>query len=159
MKFSIRQRFEKFKIYVLDLFKQGLSPHELALSLAVASFWGVIPLLGIATPAVAFFSLRWKLNLPIAMFVTYAISPLHVGLFIPFIHVGERLLGVEHIPITWAAMKQGFQEDIIQTLLDRGWQLGYGVIGWTVIALPVSIAMYYILKLLLDSRKKAKEKV
>jgi len=128
------------------LLTQGLSPHEIGLSVAFAVFWGVIPVFGVATPVITFFAIRWKLNVPIAIFVTYVLSPLHVGLFIPFIHAGEWLLGQEHLPITFEAIREGFSQDILETLADRGWQLSYALLAWLVIMLPISIASYYLAK-------------
>jgi len=148
----LKRKYSEWKSYVKALFKQGLSPHEVALSIALASFWGVIPLLGIATPAVTFLTLKWKLNLPIAIFTTYVLSPLHVGLFIPFIHAGEWLLGIPHLPITFDALRDGLKSDILLTLSERGWQLSYGVLGWIMITLPLSVIIYLLFKSIL-SRK------
>jgi len=130
------------------LLTQGLSPHEIGLSVAFAVFWGVIPVFGVATPMITFLAIRYKLNVPIAIFVTYVLSPLHVGLFIPFIHAGEWLLGQEHLAITFEAIREGFSQDILETLADRGWQLSYGLLAWLVIMLPISIASYYLAKVI-----------
>lgn len=156
MTFSLDHSIRRLNRYIKKLFTQGLSPHEIGLSIAVASFWGVIPFIGVATPAVTFLCLRWKLNLPIAMFFTYALSPLHIGLFIPFIYGGEWILGVDHLPITWEVMKQEFSDDIRQALLDRGWQLLYGLIGWVILMLPISMAVYFLTKFIVTRSHKSK---
>lgn len=142
--------------YVRKIFSQGLTPHELSLSVVIAIFWGLIPFFGVATPMVTFICLRLKLNLPIAMFLTYALSPLHVGLFIPFIYAGEWMLGIEHLPISIEALRSGLSDDFILTITQRCSQIIFGLFGWLVILLPTSIVLYHILTSLLKHREKSK---
>lgn len=140
------------------VFSQGLTPWEMALSIVLGAFWGVIPLIGIATPAITFSAIYFRLNLPLALFMTYAVSPLHVLLFLPFIYAGEAIVGAEHLPITFERVQSAFQEDFMAALSDLSLQLGHGLVGWITIGIPVSIALffliYYILKYNPRSRKK-----
>ena len=74
------------------LFRQGLTPVELALSMSIGAAVGVIPLFGITTFITTAIILRLRLNLPVALFMTYALGPAHVLLFLPFIRFGEGVL-------------------------------------------------------------------
>lgn len=139
------------------VFSQGLTPKEMALSIVLGSFLGAIPLIGVATPAVTFLALYLRLNLPLALFMTYAVSPLHVLLFLPFIYGGEAILGVEHMPITFEGVKTAFQADIMTALSDLSLQLGYGLVGWVVIGIPVSIGLFFLIYISLKYWSTAKQ--
>lgn len=141
------------------VFSQGLTPKEMALSIVLGSFLGVIPLIGVATPVVTFLAIYLRLNLPLALFMTYALSPMHVLLFLPFIYGGEAIMGIEHIPITFEGVKTAFQADIMTALSDLSLQLGYGLIGWIVIGIPVSIALFFLIYIPLKFFSKAKPEV
>lgn len=138
------------------VFSQGLTPWEMSLSIILGSFLGVIPLIGVATPVVTALCLYFRLNLPLAMFMTYALSPLHVLLFLPFVYGGETILGVEHMPITFEAVKAAFQDDIITAISDLSLQLGYGLVGWLVIGIPVTIVLFFIIYFTLKYFQKRK---
>jgi len=139
----LKARIKRGWAYVKSLFKQGLSPHELALSIATACFWGVIPIIGIATPAVTFSAIKAKLNLPLILFVTYLLSPFHIGLFVPFVIAGEWIVGAEHVPFTFEVMRTSFQTDVLGMIQERGLQILYGLIGWLVITAPIAVLVYY----------------
>jgi len=148
----ISQKLRVIGRYARKIFSQGLSPHELSLSVAVAIFWGLFPFPGVATPVITFICLKWRLNLPIAMFLAYAIIPIQVGLFIPLIYAGEWICGADHLPISFAALQHGLKDDLLMTLVQRAGQICYGVMGWLVLILPISVMLYYILKTVLGSR-------
>ncbi len=142
---------------LIKVFNRGLTPWEMALSIMLGSFFGAIPLIGVATPAVTYLSIILRLNVPIALFMTYAVSPLHVLLFIPFIHLGEWILGFPQTSITFDAVTTAFKTDIIVALKDMALQLGCGLVGWILIGLPVAMillfVLYSILRLAMPARK------
>ena len=148
----ISRKVKVIRRYARRIFSQGISTHELSLSVAVAIFWGLFPFPGVATPVITFICLKWRLNLPIAMFLAYAIIPLQVGLFIPLIYAGEWMSGTEHLPISFEALNHGLRDGLLMTLVQRAGQIGYGVMGWIVLILPLSMLLYYILKSLLVRR-------
>jgi uncharacterized protein (DUF2062 family) len=62
------------------------------MSIAAAAAFGVIPMFGVTTIAITCLALYLRFNLPLALFVTYAMGPIHLLLFIPFIRVGEFIM-------------------------------------------------------------------
>lgn len=117
----------------------------MALSITLGVFFGIIPLIGVATPAVTFLAIAFRLNLPIAIFMTYAVSPLHILLFIPFIYAGEWIVGVDHQEITFEAVKHAFQSDFFSAMADLAQQLGLGLIGWIILASASAIFLFWTL--------------
>ncbi len=132
---------------IIALFNQGLTPRELSLSITLGVLIGVLPLFGIATPLITGLSIWLRLNLPLAVFMTYAVSPIHLLLFIPFIRVGEWLYGVQHSILTFASIKNAFVHDYVAALQDLIFHLCCGLTGWVVIGFPVTIGLFYAIYL------------
>lgn len=127
------------------LFRQGLAPRELALSIVIGALIGILPLFGVAAFIIAFIAIVLRLNLPIALFITYAVTPIHLFLFIPFIRIGETVFSVEPSWLSFADIKASFQADYLLALQQLSFQLVCGVAGWFLVAIPIAILFYFIL--------------
>ena len=141
---------KKFREYdwvkkTIKVFSQGLTARELALSITLGVVVGVIPLLGVATPLLAGLAIILRLNLGVTMFVTYAVTPLHILLFIPFIRIGEFIFNAGHTFNSFAELKHAFQNEGLSLFSDLAMQLGFGITGWTLVALPASIILFPVL--------------
>lgn len=129
------------------LFKQGLNPRSLALSITLGAVIGILPLFGIATWIVTFLALSLRVNLPLSIFTLYAVSPLHVALFVPFIKLGEWILSIEESILSLEAIKFAFKQDFFTALYDLSFELAYGVLAWAILAIPIALCLYFILLL------------
>ncbi len=130
---------------VIALFRQGLAPRELALSIIIGSVIGIMPVFGVAAFLIGFISIVLRLNLPIALFVTYAITPVHLLLFIPFMRIGESILRVQHSFLSFADIRQAFEAGYLIAFQQLSFQLFCGVVGWFLVAIPIAILSYLIL--------------
>jgi uncharacterized protein (DUF2062 family) len=81
---------------LLTLLKQGISPHRLALCVAIGVVVGNVPILGISTLLCAAIALAFRLNLPAMQLVQAAMAPTQLLLIIPFVRLGEWILRVPH---------------------------------------------------------------
>lgn len=131
------------------LFKQGLSPVQIALSVVVSVIVSLLPIFGIAIIILAAIAVRFRVNLPIMIVISYIVEPLKIMLFIPFIHIGESLFGVDHTLLTFEAIKIAFESNIIETLKTLSFEFLCGICGWFLLALPISILIYGPMKSLL----------
>ncbi len=129
----------------LDLFKQGLSPRELALSIAAGSVIGVLPLFGVSTVLTTSLSVYMKLNLPVALFFTYAVGPIHILMFMCFIKIGEYILCAHHTLLSVSAIKEAFSENYLSALGQLALEVVCGVTGWMLVAIPVAYILYRLL--------------
>lgn len=135
-----------------SLLKKGLSRRSIALSMSIGLVVGVLPLFFVNTAIVAFLSILLRLNLPLALFCCYAITPLHIILFIPFIKMGEWLLSLEHSFLTMDKIQSAFSESVIGALKELSFELAYGVMAWGVCALPAACILYYLFYAVFKSR-------
>jgi uncharacterized protein (DUF2062 family) len=99
---------------LLALLRAGLSPRQLALCIAIAIVVGNIPILGVSTILCAFIALIFRLNFPAMQLVQASMAPTQLLLIIPFVRLGEWILGA---PRQVVSVKAGF------ALLSQGvWQ-------------------------------------
>ncbi len=127
---------------VLGLLRQGLAPGQLALSLAFGFGVGIFPVLGVSTPLLTGIALGMRLNLPAIQLVNYLVSPLQLLLIIPFVRVGERLLGVAPQPLTVSAGLEILAKGVAQAVVILWDAIVHAALGWIVIG-PLLIYVLY----------------
>ncbi|SHK39492.1 DUF2062 domain-containing protein [Maribacter aquivivus] len=138
----IKKTWNKFK----ELFKQGLTPKQLSLSITVAIVVSLFPIFGISTIVLTALAVRYKLNLPIMIALSYVVEPIKALLFIPFINIGETLFGTAHTLLTFEAIKASYDLNFWNTLSSLSYELLCGFVGWGLTILPASIFFYFLLK-------------
>ena len=127
---------------LLALLRQGMSPHRLALCVAIGVVVGNIPILGISTILCAAIALAFRLNLPAIQVVQAAMAPTQVLLIIPFVRLGEWIL---RAPPQLLSIKEGL------ALLARG--AGHAImvlwgailhagLAWIMVA-PFAVYLFY----------------
>jgi len=117
----------------------------MALSIVIGSLIGILPLFGIAAFLIGILVVVLRLNLAITAFMAYAVTPLYLLLFVPFIRIGELIFGTEPTWLNFADIKASFQADYLVALQQLSFQLFCGVIGWFLVAVPVGILLYFAL--------------
>lgn len=125
--------------------KQGATPKALAKSTTIGLLLGVFPMLGVTTLMMGAISVRWKLNLPLMLAVSYLIYPLQIVLMIPFVRVGEWLTGIAPANFSLDAMTDAFAANFMAALVDLGTSNLVAVLGWCLLSLPVAALLYFLL--------------
>lgn len=133
--------FKKFKSF----FTQGASPKALAASSTIGVVMGIFPVIGVTTLMMGAISVRWKLNLPLMLAVSYLIYPLQIVLMIPFVRVGEWLTGSKYVSFSFEKMGQAFEADFMGALADLGTANLQAVAGWGLFSIPAAAGMYLLL--------------
>jgi uncharacterized protein (DUF2062 family) len=140
---------------ILELLRQGVTPEKLALSLAFGLGLGIIPILGVSTILCTGVALALRLNLPAIQLVNYLASPLQLALIIPFVRLGEHLLGSPPQPLTleagFALLGSGVMHAIV-TLWDA---IVHAALAWVVIGPVLIFVLYRIFKPLLAHAARA----
>lgn len=125
--------------------RQGITPQQIALTLALGGVLGIFPILGATTLLCAAIGVWLRLNQPIIQLVNYLVYPAQVLLLIPFYRAGERLFGAEPVPIVNVPdLIARFGAGPWQFLLDYGLVGLYGIVVWCLVA-PVLVALIYAL--------------
>lgn len=84
------------------------------------------------------FGLRFKVNIPIMIVVSYIVAPLQFLAMMPFINLGELIVGIQHTLLTVDAIKASSQVGFVQTIRDLWLEVVCGVSGWMLITIPLA---------------------
>lgn len=125
-------------------FYQGLSKKAVINALVASLIITVFPVFGTITILLTLVALKFKLNLPLMIVVSYAATPLQFLLFLPFISFGETLLGVEHSNLDFEQIQASFNQSVLNTALNLFSTLLYGIGGWLVFVLPISLVTVFV---------------
>ena len=132
---------------VLGLLRKGLSPEQLALTVAVGAGVGLVPFLGAITTLATLAALRLRLNVAAMQLVSHLMTPLQLLLIIPLLRQGARLLGnAEEKELTLTQIRQLFAHDW-RAALHLLWRAELGALAlWALGAVPLMAVLYFVLK-------------
>jgi len=131
---------------VLELLRQGVTPEKIALSLAFGLGIGIFPVLGVSTVLCTVVALGLRLNLPAIQLVNYLASPLQLALIIPFVRVGEHLLGLQAQPLS---VSEGFRimaAGVLHAIVVLWDAIVHAALGWIVIGPVLIFALYRVFR-------------
>jgi uncharacterized protein (DUF2062 family) len=132
---------------ILAQLRQGITPREIALTIALGLALGIFPILGSTTALCAVAALILRLNQPVIQLVNYLAYPLQLALLLPFYRAGEKLFQQQPVPIFSVTELLGrFSQDPWQFVLDYGMVALYGITVWMLLAPLVSAVLFLALR-------------
>lgn len=140
MALTFNRLFQKIK----KPFQQGLSGKEVAKAIIISLLFTVLPIFGVTTILLTFVAIKFKLNLPLMVLISYLASPLQFLFFLPFIHIGETIMNVKHTLLTVQEIKNAFDSSFFNTLKQLVLELICGISGWLLVALPISLTLLFL---------------
>ena len=135
------------KRQIKESLQQGISPHKLALTLALGFAIGCIPVVGLPTALCVVVALALRLNLPAIQAANYLAMPLQVMLILPFMRLGGWLFASGHQQAL--AADTLLRESPLKLLWVSGSLAGEALGAWMVIAGPAVVLMTLALTLVL----------
>ena len=130
---------------VLALLRQGVTPQSIALGLACGTVIGVFPVLGTTTILCTLAALALRLNLVAVHMVHFLMTPVQLVLIIPFVRVGEALIGAPAEPLSIAAGLELISQGPWHAAVILWSAIVHAVIGWLAIG---PLALYLLYRLL-----------
>lgn len=138
---------ESTKRKVAAWLRQGISPRRLALTLALGFAIGCFPVMGIPTALCALLAVAFGLNLPAIQAANYAVMPLQLALFVPFVRLGGRLFAFgPHSAFDARAL---LHSSPLAAISQIGGLAGQAMLAWLVISIPAVALMTATLTALL----------
>jgi uncharacterized protein (DUF2062 family) len=128
---------------LLALLRQGIAPRSLALALALGASIGIFPVLGVSTLLLTALALWLRLNLPAIQLVNYLVSPLQLLLIIPFLRLGERLVGAEPLPMSLNQGLELLSNGILAAVKLLSSAMVHASIGWLIV-MPLATWILYL---------------
>ncbi len=142
---------------VLLELKKGRSVPELALAITMGAAWGVFPVIGTSTVILILLTSLLRLNHPTVQVFNYLVYPLQVLFLIPFVRIGYLLSPGKFPGLTIEAVRDIFDDSWRGAIMSLADILLHGILGWFVVILPLSLAIYHIFRLLLKKYKHLKK--
>jgi hypothetical protein len=128
---------------IIGLLKQGTSPSDLALTLAIGVVIGLFPVIGTTTALCTLAALAMRLNLVAIQAANYLVFPLYFATLPLFIRYGARIFGVTPPPFSVRAMSDAFRASWIGAVRSMASALARAVVAW-IVAAPVLVAILYV---------------
>jgi len=129
-----------------DQIRQGLTPHEMALTLAVGLCLSVPPVIGTTTILCAIAAVVLRLNQPLIQAVNFLAYPLQLALLVPYLRAGEWLFREPHTPLSPSKIVAMARTDLRGTISSLGTVVWHGALVWAVLSVPMGFLVYAILK-------------
>ncbi len=157
----MKLRDHKLACLILELLSQGITPHKIALTVALGVVLGVTPVLGSTTLLCAAAALVFGINLPLIQVVNYLVYPLQLLLLIPFIQAGQWLFRQPPLPFSFAQLTALLRLRFWQTLAMLWEYTLHGLIAWLILGGIAALIIYIVSRPILGYlivRKTASEK-
>jgi len=129
---------------ISNLLRQGTSSRELSLTIVLGVILGIIPMFGFITAVCAALAAWLRLNIALAVAVFYAVMPLQLILFIPFIRLGEWIFGTERLMLAPDKVISSLQTAPLDFMLQIWHSVLAGLGAWAVVSLLLGISLYYL---------------
>lgn len=132
---------------VLGMLRQGLTPQQLALTVALGVSIGAIPLMGAITTVATLVALRLRLNVAALQLMSHLMTPLQLIIIVPLLRLGAKLMGnTQENELTLERLRYLFSNDW-RGALQLLWRAEVGAMAiWLLGSIPVVAVLYFLLR-------------
>jgi len=141
-----RLRDNKLTRHIVELLKQGITTHKIALAVVLGALLGMAPVLGTTIVSCTLAALAFRLNLVLIQIVNNLVYPLQLLLLIPFVQAGQWLFRQPPLPLSVGQIIDMFKHDFWGSVVSLWSYSWHGAVAWLVfsaIAGPVVYALVY----------------
>lgn len=136
---------DRFKTVILAQLRQGITPHKVALSVALGATIGLFPIIGVTTLACLGVGAWLRLNQPLLQLANYAAFPLQLCLLYGFLRTGEWITFSEPITLSAGELIALLKESPSTFFKDFGMSGLRTILGWAVISPFIMVVFYFAL--------------
>nr|WP_255478724.1 DUF2062 domain-containing protein [Rufibacter sp. XAAS-G3-1] len=123
--------------------RQGITPHQLALTITLGAGFGMIPFLGLTTILCTFWAIRLRLNVAFTILIGYLMQPFQLALYVPFVDLGQRIFPVTPIPFSLVKLTSMFRTDLLNALQQLWLANLVGIMAWLLCFIPFGVVLYF----------------
>jgi len=148
-------RDNKLTRHVLELLKQGITPHKIALAVAFGALLGMAPVLGTTIISCTVAALALRLNLVLIQIVNNLVYPLQLLLLIPFVQAGQWLFRQPPLPLSVGQIVAMVKTDFWGSIVALWSYTWHGVVAWLLFSAVAGPVIYFLV--LVPARRISKE--
>ena len=131
--------------HVVELLKQGITPHKIALAIVLGALLGMAPVLGSTIISCTLAALALRLNLVLIQLINNLVYPLQLLLLIPFVQAGQRLFGQPPMPLSAGQIVDMIRHDFWGSLWALAGYTWHGTVAWLLFSALVGPLSYWLL--------------
>jgi hypothetical protein len=135
-------RDNKLTRHIVDLLKQGITPHKVALAVALGALLGMAPVLGTTIVSCTVAALALRLNLVLIQIVNNLVYPLQLLLLIPFVQAGQWLFRQPPLPLSVGQIVGMFRHDFWGSVVALWSYTWHGAVAWLVFSAVAGPIIY-----------------
>lgn len=140
-----RLKDNRFTRLIVDLLKQGITPHKVALAIVLGVLLGIAPVLGTTIVSCTIAAFALGLNLPLIQLANNLVYPLQLLLLIPFVQAGQRLFGEPPLPLSVSEIVARFGRDFWGSVVAFWSYTWHGAVAWLLFSAVAGPIMYFLL--------------
>jgi uncharacterized protein (DUF2062 family) len=134
----------KIQQKIIGFLKQGITPDKLAFTAATGICLGIIPLLGSAILLCTAAAIIFRLNMPAIQAVNYAVYPLQLLLYIPFLKTGAALFSTEKFNYSLSQIVNMLSYNMWKTVCRFFWINMSALLLWLIVAFLIYVPVYLL---------------
>ena len=126
---------------------QGVSPDQIAATLAVGAACSVFPIFGVTSLVNLGVGIPLRMNQPILQTLNQLLGPVQVALILVYVRIGEVIWRSAERQLTVAQMMREFRERSLWEFLQQfSWAGVHAITAWIVTAPVLVGALYFSLR-------------
>jgi hypothetical protein len=130
---------------LLALLTRGLSPQDLSLAVVVSLGLGINPIIGSTSVFCLVAGRLFRLNHLVMQTVNHLAYPLQFLLLVPFVRLGETVVGAEALPLSPSLLIEEFQRSFWGFVAKFGMAYVHGLLGWVLVVPVTCFGLYFLL--------------
>ena len=130
---------------LLALLTRGLSPQDLSLAVVVSLGLGINPIIGSTSLLCLVAGRLFRLNHLVMQTVNHLAYPLQFLLLVPFVRLGETVVGAEALPLSHSLLIEEFQRSFWGFVAKFGMAYVHGLLGWVLVVPVTCFGLYFLL--------------
>jgi uncharacterized protein (DUF2062 family) len=124
--------------------RQGATPEAVSAAVTVSLAIAINPFIGTTTLGCLIAGRVFRLNHVVMQVVNHAAFPLQLLLIVPYVRIGETILGARHFSLKPSAIIEEFNRSI-PDFMEKFWLTGlHGLIGW-VLTVPLACWLLHLI--------------
>lgn len=135
----------------------GISPRQLAFTLALGFALGCLPMLGVSTAICAVLAMALRLNMPAIQAANWLAMPFQVILLVPFLRLGQWIVPGEGNAMAPERLLAQMQSAPWHAAGQMGGAISHALLAWGLAAVPALLLLTVLLTPLIHRVSRLRE--
>lgn len=141
----LRGRWPSIRNSIGEWLSCGISPRQLAFTLALGFALGCLPMLGVSTAICAVLAVVLRLNMPAIQAANWVAMPFQMLLVIPFLKLGQWIMPGERGVATPERLLAQMQSSPWHAVAQMGGAISHAILAWSLAAGPALLLLTVLL--------------